>query len=766
MVLLALLALAMSGCGLNIQAQRDVPTPTGGVLAPASPPPSAAVPATTVAPPANATPTDTRPAIATAAPIGTRPAVATAATVVADQHFRIDARSTSSRSALERVELVVRSAKLTDERLILRVAFRNTSEARYQIIGTLSGRDAVLVDATGTTYEPIEVSENLRTRIDPRDGFGPGAANVGDIAFPRPSGGEPYELRFPTYAPIVFRLDTPLDTAATATIAPGTYQLDTELRSSEEALRPIALRVRSLQVSNDSLSFEIAFVNVGRQGYTLLGGPSGKDAQLLDAEGSQYKPTAVSTSLATSIAPKSGWLPNAAHTGTITFARPAAAEELRFVFPSYDALTLRVDPGGTLATRVTSPTGGAPQPTPTPTVAEQTFEALEALLANQAQALLAGDTDRYLASFTPGIQPEQQQIIDRIRQMPVVSYTLRLAPDAKLPKQVTSTLDNLPVEVSYTLRGIAPDNRFYHDLRYSFVRTGDTWAVSRVSFDENPPFWLTGDVTQRETAHFLIFARPAATAELPALEQEAETAYAALAARGLPLEPRYVAYFTSTQDDFARLTTRASSRVLGIALSRYDLTGETVTVESRAFYINGEAFTDKSNGQEANDRQTTITHELVHLALAPQTRPFTPPWLAEGAAVYYSEGRDTARRAQLRDSGRLDALSLVDLTRAGSLGEHDFIGEQTSYEYIFSGETFAYLIETFGEQRTLAFYQSYARVPASDVRDRMPRFGSAFVTDAVFADLRLQLTREAVQQFFGITLTQLEADVKAWLRAQ
>lgn len=747
------LGLVISGCGPLQRAQSDTPTPLG--LGAAPPPSTTPVPATATSPPtpASATPT----ASATRDPLAT--------SVATGQRFRIDARSKSSDSSLSRVELVLRSAELSDDRLVLRVAFQNTTTESFMLIGSVSALDAVLEDADGQSYSPVDVSDNLRIGIDPQGGFGPGAANVGDIIFERPSGDEPYELRFPFFEPITFRLDTPLPEAAQAPIAPGSYQLDVELRSSEEALQPIALRVRSLQVSDASVTFEVAFVNTARQGYDLLFGPQGKDARLLDAEGSQYQPTAVSDSLAQSIAPAQGWAPGAEHVGTITFARPTASQELRFIFPSYDALTVRTDAGGKPAAQVTSPTGGAPLPTPLPSTADQTFDALTALLENQAQAVINGDSDRYLATFTPLLRSEHQQIIERIRQMGVISYTLQLAPDASLPEEATSAIDDVPVEVGYALSGIAPDNSFHHQLRYSFERDGDGWVVSRVVPDEHPPFWLTGDVTRHATEHFLILARPEAAAELPILEQETEAAYAALAERGLPLEERYVAYFTSSQDDFGELTGQYSMRVLGVALSRYDLSGTTIQVDSRAFYINGEAFTDQQNGPSEADRQTTITHELVHLALATQTRPYTPPWLAEGVAVYYSEGRNAELRTHVLDSGQLERLNLAQLTRAGSLGEHDILGEQTGYEYIFSGETVAYLIETYGEQRLFDFYRSYADVPASDVHDRMPRFGSAFVADAVFADLRVQLTEAALQRFFNTTLAQLEADVKAWLRA-
>jgi hypothetical protein len=754
--LVVLLGLALSGCGPNIGeliGESSTIAPVSGTTAAVSSAPTDAPEESTAS--LAATPTVVSESEATAAMpvVGDEPQV-----------FAIDQTARSDQSALERVELTLSRAVLSRDGLTLRVSFRNTSDEGFSIIGGISGNDALLIDAAGNEYEPTDISNNLRSSINPDNGFGPGAANVGDVTFPVPEGGEPYELQFPTYDPIEFRFDKPIDVAATLELAPGEYPIDQNLRSAEDALRKVELQVRSLQVTEDAVILNVAFTNTDRQGYDLILGPDGTDARLLDGEGSQYEPTEVSDSLETSIAPENGWLPGQANEGTLTFERPAALQELRFIFPNYDALTLRFDQSGIAEASVTSPTGGAPQPTPVPSASELAFAEIEQLLASQSNALLAGDAAMYLNSFAPEAQEEQRRILERVAQMPLVSYTLRLAPDAEIPDDAGDTLEDVAVEMSYGLRGISDDNPFDHEAVYSFTRAGGSWQISSIEFDENPPFWIGGDVQMRETPHFLIFVRPEAAGELATLEQEAEAAYAALQARNLPLEPKYVAYFTSTQDDFAELTGRASNRVLGIALSRYQFNGDEIAVSSRAFYINGEAFTNEARPIPPEERQTTITHELVHLALSRETRPFTPLWIVEGAAVYYSEDLGGDKRQLLLENNRLDNVALGALTTAGTLGEHDFLGEQTSVEYTFSGETFAYLVETFGEAKTLEFYRAYAQVPSADVRDKMPRFGSAFLADSVFADLRAELTEQYVQQSFGISLAQLDADVKTWLR--
>ena len=296
-----------------------------------------------------------------------------------------------------------------------------------------------------------------------------------------------------------------------------------------------------------------------------------------------------------------------------------------------------------------------------------------------------------------------------------------------------------------------------------FFQEDDDWRIGRIRFKDNTPFWHLGDVAVTETPHFLIFIRPEAMTEQAVLQQEFEGAYETLSKSGLPLESRYVAFFSGTDDRFADLTGAIGGQVLGVALARFDVGGEEIIVQSRAFYINGQAFTNYADHLSPDDRQITIRHELVHLALSPYSRPFTPPWLAEGMAVFYA-GQDTPEeRRFLVEEGRLEEVNLEELTAAASLGEHDLLGERASTEYGYAGATIAYLIETYGEEAVFDFYRSYAAVSAVDVRDRMPLFGNPFVNSNVFQELSIELTRAAVQSYFGRTLADLDADVKAWL---
>lgn len=679
--------------------------------------------------------------------------------------FAVNQRARSDR--LGAIELVVRGAELRADALLLDVAFVNTGDEAIRVTGSVSGRDAILRDPSGAELKPSEASGRLAGSITPEvSGFAPGAATLGTLTFPRPAGDGVYELRVPGFEAVQFKLDTPAATRPSLTLPRGSFPVNQSLRSAQQGLRPIEFRVKTVQVDAQGITLALAFVNTSRQGWELTGGPKGDDLRLLDADGVPSAPLQVSDPLKASIGPKGGWSPEQEHAGTLTFPlpRPEGAGELRLVLSGYDAVTLRFSRAGLVDARVTAASGGAARPSPSPDPADLAYREIETLLARQAEAMRARNGDAWLSFFTPTARAEQQTVFARAGAMPLGDYKLRIAPNARLSGAERGKLENVEVELTYTLTDIPADNRFEHELRYDFVREGAAWKVADIDPDEHAPFWLNGDVSVRRSAHFLILSRPAAQAQIPSFEQEAENAYAALQQRGLPLEPRYVAYFTSDGGDFSKLTGRPAGRYLGVALSQFDLMGEQIKTHGRAFFINGEAFTAARRGGPAEDRQTTVTHELVHLALAKDSRPYTPPWLAEGIAVFLSDDTSEADRRRLVTDGKLDEMSLLKLTRAASLGEHDYTGTAATYQYIFSGEAVAYLVKTFGEPKLLELYRSYAALPAASVREKMPRYGGNIAAQGVFADLSVQLTAEAVRRIYARDLTQLESEIKAWIR--
>lgn len=733
----------------------------------------------TAATTAAATPTATRTSTSTPIP---RP---TSSPTVTGERYQLEQQVESKE--LPEIALVARGALLTQDELIVTVAFVNQTEEplRFSFITPVEVERIRLVDRSGTPHVATAADQSW-TAVQPDDGFAPGGANVGTITFARPIGPGPYQLNgIFDYAALDVALTQSQAETTALTVPNGTYRVDTTTFTSDEVLEPLRLNVRSVTIDREEVRFTIAFVNTGYRQYGLRLGPTGMDATLLDTDRRQFAPIAVSDSLAEKITPAEGIAPNDAYTGTIAFSRPPAFSELRFIFAQYSPVILTFGADGLIESQLVAGSDGRPRVTPTPQADVALYQQLSAGLAEQAEALRAGEIEAFLSGVESDLRPTLAEPFRQLATMPLDSLTFTIVPTTTLPMRATERLTGLPVVLRYTFAGVPRDNVFIHDFAADFVRQVDgqqaassqvdnevnpQWQLTALTPKNNTPFWWTGAVTSYESPHFLIFTRPDTTTALETLATEVEAAYTFVQEQGLSLEERYVAYFTGPAETFATFTGATSPDILGVALSRYQINVETIDVVSRAFYINGSNFVEtgqpnlgQTHSGQVAQRQSTITHELVHLALANRARPFTPPWLAEGVAVYYA-GQDTAAdRSPRYNEERLPTIDLRTLTGLPSLGIHDITSETTSYRYLYSGAVIAYLIDTYGEEALLAFYRSYADVPVADVQDRLPLYGSPLAQDRAFQQLSVDVTETALATNFDLTLTTLEEAVKDWL---
>ncbi len=376
---------------------------------------------------------------------------------------------------------------------------------------------------------------------------------------------------------------------------------------------------------------------------------------------------------------------------------------------------------------------------------------IERLLAAQASAIERYDFDAYLATFTAELRQEESRVFRRLRQLPLAEVRMRLAPrPIDRPAAPVGGESRRRVELSYRFVGHA-DNRFVHPLDVAFARRAGGWRVAAIeNAGPRPPAWRGGELAVHRTHHFLIATHPRLRPDLMALAADAEAAYAALQRRHLPLAPGYVVHFVADGGEFGRLTGRPQPGTLGAAVARYVVAGGRTTVDSQALYVNGPLFTEAAAVRYAPEaRRATVTHELVHLALASWTRPVTPPWLKEGLAVYFSDDLTFDANRELVRRG-LGHLSLERMTRAAALGAHAS-ASQAADEYLFAGNVAAYLAAERGVESLLALYRSYAERPAA-----------GFGADAASA-LAVELTEEALTRRYGLSIAGLEAAVKEWL---
>ena len=149
---------------------------------------------------------------------------------------------------------------------------------------------------------------------------------------------------------------------------------------------------------------------------------------------------------------------------------------------------------------------------------------------------------------------------------------------------------------------------------------------------------------------------------------------------------------------------------------------------------------------DADGRRRVVAHELTHAALAGKTSGRTPGWLVEGIALYVSGDRRVgdAARYVAGDAGGVSrrALTLTGLSSPGAIGRLD--GEGQSAAYAYSSAAAFYIAERFGRKRYLRLYDA---------------FNDPKLTEPEGAEL----TAAAVRKTLGISLLDLERDLRRWI---
>ncbi|MEE8523679.1 MAG: hypothetical protein V3T72_07080 [Thermoanaerobaculia bacterium] len=566
--------------------------------------------------------------------------------------------------------------------------------------------------------------------------------------------------------------------AETPTAAASPQSPPPRARGKRAALRTLEVELASARLFDDRLEIELVFENTSESSVGLLGELEPGDFALAEDAGETLEPMLLTEALKF-LDYGGGIKPGQRKTGGVAFPRPLGNsfelrvrgfEPLRFDWQHIVEAPggpLLVDPGVEAEEEATGeePDGepAADESLPLVRYERPAVDELNRLLEEQAEAIASYDLDRYLATFAADRRDQERDVFLRLRSLPVTGVRMRV--DRALGGDGRRAL----VELRFQLDGLPDDNPFVHAPTYTFVHDDGGrggWQVAAIDDEEARPIpWRHGELAVHRSHHFLILTAPRMRRQLVAVAADAEAAYADLRRGGLPLASGYAVFFVADSDEFRTITRQANA--LGAALGRYVMDGDRVTVDSRAFYVNGPLFVGgRGPSLPAAARRMTVIHELVHLALAADTRPLTPPWLKEGVAVYFAGDLSFDANRSLVRRG-LDHLDLEQMTRA-PLGGHDSAQHQVADEYLFAGNVVAWLVERHGRERLLDLYRSYTQRRFSDVTSQVTALARPAALVGLLTDprgaLSVELTDDALDRRYGVDLTELEAVVKEWLR--
>lgn len=285
---------------------------------------------------------------------------------------------------------------------------------------------------------------------------------------------------------------------------------------------------------------------------------------------------------------------------------------------------------------------GAPEPTAD--LVTSRAAAVTGLLEQRAQAVLARDSDAFLATVDPtsdAFVADQRRLIRRLAEVPLAAWSYRVVGDG--PGLTGETAAALPegsaivrVRLRYRLEGTATDTD--REQHLTVVPRGGRWLLAGDTdaraggFDTQRDVWDLGPVrvVQGERSLVVGDTRGAGRPAMRRLAGEADLAVEAVdRVWDGDWSRRPVLVLPVSQKDMARLIGSDGEGLAQIAavttgafedgLSR----GDRVVINPGAFGTLG-----------ALGRQVVLSHEMTHVATRATGVTPVPIWLSEGFADY------------------------------------------------------------------------------------------------------------------------------------
>lgn len=576
-------------------------------------------------------------------------------------------------------------------------------------------------------------------------------------------------LEVETHAPLRFLLNdqiafSPPDLSR----AEGkTMDLGAALEPLNAGNQNVGLRLGQMRCADGALMLEMVFSNIARYPIQLERCPKGDEARLLGSDGQKLAVLDVRGGIVDRIAPPGVWPPGVENRGILRFAipHPHAASRLWFWFPGYPSLPLLFDDKEGLWK-----VDHANKQTPTFTAArmhslaeQKLFEQVTTFWADVSKSLTEGRLDDARKLFE---LEKESELFQNLGRMAFESVDIRPF-DSQSMDLENGELRVVSLRMNYRLKGHRGTNAFYIPMYARMQVTGEgSWKVKALTFPHGPPFWSRGYHRVHASNRILVVHKdtPEDARQARVMCSQLEAAYEHLLAAGLPMSATYVAFHCSDEGDFQILSGADPGLAAGAAPGVTIVENGKLQTYNLAIYANNagvrghQAFADRGNQQ-----QVTMEHELTHLALGEWSRPWTPGWLVEGAAVYFSSERFTERPDVLRDAMG-QGLTLIELTRHGTLRREKDDPLMLHSRYRLSAYAVGWIAKVFGEKRLLELYRAFSEeFPGEWKRDD----GHVNYDDEhglAKQEARARLSRLLLQKHLGADLAAIEQQISTMLR--
>jgi hypothetical protein len=286
---------------------------------------------------------------------------------------------------------------------------------------------------------------------------------------------------------------------------------------------------------------------------------------------------------------------------------------------------------------------------PVRSASDRRSDALSALLASRAAAILHRDRVGFLATVDPAVpafRRSQSRLFDALSTVRFASWRYdvdapangRKVPDPGRFGGAAETYAPRGVVVLYQLAtyDTAPTST---SAGLTFVRRGARWRIAADSdFDATPgrtqrEVWDYGPLSTASGPHTLIIGPVAGRRQLNRLRTEAERDIPRVTSVwGRGWSQRVVIVVPASQRQLAAMVNKpypSLSRIAAVATAEVGGSGPTAAVGNRIL-VNPANL----NRLGALGWQVVITHEITHVATRAETAAGAPTWLVEGFADY------------------------------------------------------------------------------------------------------------------------------------
>lgn len=388
---------------------------------------------------------------------------------------------------------------------------------------------------------------------------------------------------------------------------------------------------------------------------------------------------------------------------------------------------------------------------PTSLAGERLRASAQEMLRERARLLLDGDVDGYLAALAPDVRPGEEPLAQGAATVPLAELDLVLG-DAEVDAP-GEALRSARIDIIYRYRRLPEDNPFRVQMVADLERGDDGWVITRSGYDTTvlplPP-WATGEVEVADSEHFVALHRPGLEG-VDRLLEVAEDARAALDPK-LTLVPddRHLLLLARDQAEMGSLAGSMLPPEGGLlALAAYQFESSVaygIRPEGRYLLVDvASVFADSAVPLHPvletlrRSPLEVFQHELAHLALSRFTRPATPVWVAEGAAMQLSGERLVDAWRLFIEADMLGEFALQNMSRQETLDP---------FQYPYASAAVLHLVERYGAERFWDFYQNF-----KDVEMGGP-----------LEDVRMEANRRLLRRHFQIDPHALDADVREWIR--